>query len=98
MSDIRQTMAVVKLSNVVLETLADDGIDGIPESYPYMAMQSMLNLDQYQSLLNGMVKQKAIKISGHYITKGPNFDEYYERCKSLEQLWDKKLAELKATV
>jgi hypothetical protein len=81
-------MQIVKLSNVILEYLKFN--DGIPEGQAYVAFYGMLNLDQWNAFLRGLTKNKAIKVSGHYITKGEDYDRLSESYASLEKLYDEK--------
>lgn len=41
-----------------------------------MVYNSLLNLDQFQSMLNGLMRQNVIKVTSHFITKGSDFDKY----------------------
>lgn len=92
--ELKRQMAVVKLSNVLLETLdkvADDVLGGIPSGHAYMVLSSMLNLDQFQGLLNGLTKVKAIKVKHDFITKGEDFDKVFSAYGNLEKKWKEQL-------
>jgi hypothetical protein len=101
-SDYLKKIKVIKLYNVLLETLEDmgtDGLGGIPSGHAYMAYSGMLNIDQYQSLLRGLQNVKAINVTNHFITQGEKFSELLTAYKAIEKNFDDKVKELKgATV
>ena len=91
--DFLLTIKAIKLSNVILSTLEkidenDTSLAGMPEGPAYMALSSMINLDEFHAIINGLKSIKAIKVSGNYITKGKNFDVIYGNYKKLEQRYD----------
>ena len=63
---------VLAVCLAVLETLAEFP-DGMPESTLYLAVGS--NYSAAVSITNMLSRSGAIKLSGHRITKGPNFSE-----------------------
>ena len=101
-SDYLKKIKVIKLYNVLLETLEDmgtDGLGGIPSGHAYMAYSGMLDLDQYQTLLRGLQNVRAINVTNHFITQGEKFSELLTAYKAIEKSFDDKVKELKgATV
>lgn len=80
-------LKVITLYRPLLETLNE--IDcGIPEGHAYMVYNQLLNLDQFQSMLNGLKNQNVISVKGHYITKGNDFAKYFETLASIYKKLD----------
>lgn len=71
----KATLQVLDLYRPLLETLNE--VNGIPEGHAYIVYNSILNLDQFNSMISGLKKQKIITVKGHYIEKTEKFNEYF---------------------
>jgi hypothetical protein len=97
-SEILKQIKVIKLYNVLLQTLEEvgtDGLGGIPSGHAYMAYSGMLNVDQFQMMLNGLQKQNVINVKRDFITMGKDFHQAFDSYQKLEKAFDDKVKQLR---
>ena len=83
----KDMIRVVLLYRPILETLNE--LDcGIPAGHAYMAYNSILNIDQFNAMINGLKNQKIVTVKGHLIEKTEKFNEYFKVLKSVYQKID----------
>ena len=80
----KEIIQAIKLYYPLLSTLNEG--ESIIESYAYLAYNGILNLDQFHSMINGLIKNNVIVNKGNVITKGSDFDGYI---KALTPVWTK---------
>lgn len=79
-----EMIQAIKLYYPLLSTLNES--ESIIESYAYLGYNGILNLDQFKSMLGGLIKNNVIINRGNLITKGSDFDAYL---KALTPVWTK---------
>lgn len=72
------------LIQTILETIEQSDSGYIPQGHCYMAMSSMVNLDQFDTLLDLLRNCKAIETTRETISKGIMFDKILSAMKRVE--------------
>lgn len=97
MLKLKSMLNTFMLGNAVLSTL-EESPQGFPESTIYLALGS--NYDLSARLLGMLERQGAIKVSGHFVTKGAQFEAILDNCRkgeaSILKLCAEKGIDLKA--
>lgn len=82
------TLKIIMLYIPLLETLNEvngTSLGGIPEGHAFMIYNSLLTLDQFKSMLQGLINQRVIIVKGYLITQGPEFQKYLEAIKPVAE-------------
>lgn len=72
------------LMQAILETLEQSDSGYIPQGHCYMAMSSMVNLHQFELLIDILRNCKAIETTSETISKGIMFDKILSAMKRVE--------------
>lgn len=67
----KQMLASVLVSEAVLSAIP---AEGIPNGHLYAALMGRLTLDQYQGVLAGLKRLRAISEENHYLSRGTEYD------------------------
>jgi hypothetical protein len=82
----KELIQAIKLYYPLLSTLNEEGCESIIESYAYLAYNGILNLDQFQSMLSGLIKNQVLINNNNVISKGKEFNNYIA---ALFPVWQK---------
>ena len=79
--ELKASYVRLAVYSMVLEALDENGA---PESSFYIPLSTLgLNLDQFQIMFNSLKKLKAVKISGHFVTRGKDYEQCVEVFKGI---------------
>lgn len=59
--------AYIAIAGLMLEAIQEAGVDGIPSGHLYAIVMQYMNLDQYNMIINSLVKAGKITNKGHLL-------------------------------
>lgn len=62
---------VTMLMEAILDCLPPEGC---PSGTIYAALMSQVGLELYQEMLNTMKRQGSVRVTAHYVMRGPNYE------------------------